>query len=165
MTFPVPDQRNDDMKKRAFTAAALLFTISVAQPAFAQGGALTDTPPAPAPSAEPAIPAPLPSPLNPKVEAPATNNRLLAIGLGALGGVVAFNLATGGLSALPLIGGAGAATGALSASEGAVAVSRVYAVSSSLAGALVADWLTSPEQVAPVRSGKLSTSVAYRVMP
>jgi hypothetical protein len=46
-----------------------------------------------------------------------------------------------------------------------LAVSRVYAVSSSLVGALVADWLTSPESVAPVRSGKLSTSVAYRVMP
>ena len=151
------------MKTRAFTAAALTLAIDLAQPALAQSGG--SAPPMPAPSLENPIPAPLPGPINPAPEAAAANGRLLALGLGALGGVVAFNLATGGLSALPLIGGAGAATGALSASEGAVAVSRVYAVSSSLVGALVADWLTSPESVAPVRSGKLSTSVAYRVMP
>lgn len=151
------------MKTRAFTAAALTLAISLAQPALAQNGG--SAPPMPAPSLENPIPAPLPGPISPAPEAAAANSRLLALGLGALGGVVAFNLATGGLSALPLIGGAGAATGALSASEGAVAVSRVYAVSSSLAGALVADWLTSPESAAPVRSGKLSTSVAYRVMP
>ena len=151
------------MKTRAFTAAALTLAIGLAQPALAQSGG--SAPPMPAPSLENPIPAPLPGPINPAPEAAAANSRLLALGLGALGGVVAFNLATGGLSALPLIGGAGAATGALSASEGAVAVSRVYAVSSSLVGALVADWLTSPESVAPVRSGKLSTSVAYRVMP
>lgn len=151
------------MKTRAFTAAALTLAIGLSQPALAQSGG--SAPPMPAPSLESPIPAPLPGPISPAPEAAAANSRLLALGLGALGGVVAFNLATGGLSALPLIGGAGAATGALSASEGAVAVSRVYAVSSSLVGALVADWLTSPESVAPVRSGKLSTSVAYRVMP
>ena len=161
--FPATGPRNDDMKTRAFTAAALTLAIGLAQPALAQSGG--SAPPMLAPSLENPIPAPLPGPINPAPEAAAANGRLLALGLGALGGVVAFNLATGGLSALPLIGGAGAATGALSASEGAVAVSRVYAVSSSLVGALVADWLTSPESVAPVRSGKLSTSVAYRVMP
>ena len=150
------------MKTRAFTAAALTLAIGLSQPALAQSGG--SAPPMPAPSLESPIPAPLPGPISPAPEAAAANSRLLALGLGALGGVVAFNLATGGLSALPLFGG-GAATGAVAASEGAVAVSRVYAVSSSLVGALVADWLTSPESVAPVRSGKLSTSVAYRVMP
>jgi hypothetical protein len=152
------------MKTRAFTAAALMLTIGLARPVLAQGGDHGNAPLF-VPSAEAPIPAPLPSPVNPTPEVVAANNRLLAIGLGALGGVVAFNLATGGLSALPLIGGAGAATGALSASEGAVAVSRVYAVSSSLVGALVADWLTSPELAAPVRAGKVSMAVAYRVMP
>ena len=64
------------------------------------------------------IPMPLPSPAYPAQETATANNRLLALGLGALGGVVAFNLATGGLSALPLIGGAGAATGAGAAAGG-----------------------------------------------
>ena len=102
------------------------------------------------------------TPVAPAAVAPASDNRLLVLGLGALGGVVAFNLATGGLSALPFIGGTGAA---VSSTEGAIAVSRVYAVSSSLAGALAADWLTSPETTEPVRSGRIPTAVAYRVMP
>ncbi|EWY40782.1 hypothetical protein N825_33170 [Skermanella stibiiresistens SB22] len=151
------------MKTRAFTAA-LILAVSLAQPALAQAIDPVN-PPSAGPSLESPIPSPLPRLNTPSHEAAKPDGRLLAIGLGALGGVVAFNLATGGLSALPLIGSAGAATGALSASEGAVAISRVYAVSSSLVGALVADWLTSPETVAPVKSGKLSTAVAYRVMP
>lgn len=153
------------MRTCAFTAAALMMTISLAQPASAQDGGPSAMPATPVPGIESPAPAPLPAPAYPAADTSAASNRLLAIGLGALGGVVAFNLATGGLSALPLIGGGTAATGTLSASEGAVAISRVYAVSSSLAGALFADWLTSPESVAPVRSGKISTAVAYRVMP
>jgi hypothetical protein len=157
------------MRTCAFTAAALMMTISLVQPALAaQAGSPATVPATPIASVESPVPAPIPTPLpNPAYPAQETataSNRLLALGLGALGGVVAFNLATGGLSALPLFGG-GAATGAVSASEGAVAVSRVYAVSSALAGALAADWLTSPESVAPVRTGKVSMAVAYRVMP
>lgn len=88
-------------------------------------------------------------PLAVSPQAPDTSDGLLVAGLGAIAGVVVFNMATGGTAALPFFAGAGAGAGAaapLSASEGAVAVSRVYAVTSAVAGALAANWLFRPQE-------------------
>lgn len=81
--------------------------------------------------------------------APGNGNGLLIAGLGAITGVVAFNLATGGTAALPFLAGTG--TGTISAAEGAVAVSRVYAVTSAVAGALAADWFYRNSQEQKIR--------------
>ncbi|MEO5375199.1 MAG: hypothetical protein H7840_13135 [Alphaproteobacteria bacterium] len=85
-------------------------------------------------------------------EAPAPgngSNQLLIAGLGAITGVVAFNLATGGTAALPFF--ASTTAGTVSAAEGAVAVSRVYAVTSAVVGALTADWLYRNSQEQRIR--------------
>ncbi|MBF0094759.1 MAG: hypothetical protein HQL34_09465 [Alphaproteobacteria bacterium] len=82
--------------------------------------------------------------------APDNTNGLLVAGVGAIAGVVAFNMATGGTAALPFLASSGTAP-LLSASEGAIAVSRVYAVTSAVAGALVADWLFRPSQEQRIR--------------
>jgi hypothetical protein len=59
------------------------------------------------------------------------------LGVGAVGGVLLFNLITGGWSAIPL------ATSSLEAGslwEGTLAVNRVIAVSSAVAGLWAANW-------------------------
>lgn len=80
----------------------------------------------------------MPNAASPAAAPTDNSDALMVAGLGAIAGVVAFNFATGGTAALPLLAGAG--TGAMSATEGAVAVSRVYAVTSAVAGALLANW-------------------------
>lgn len=73
---------------------------------------------------------------------PLVEGRTMAVALGAIGGVVIFNFATGGAGALPYFASAAAVDiGPLSATGGAVAVSRVYAVTSAAVGGLFADWL------------------------
>lgn len=57
----------------------------------------------------------------------------IAIGLGAIGGVAAFNALTLGIGAFP--GGAAYAAGAVVPAEMAVAMGRLYAVSSAVVGA------------------------------
>jgi len=78
----------------------------------------------------------------PSGSVPLVEGRTMAVAIGAIGGVVAFNLATGGTGALPYLASAAAVDiGPLSATGGAVAVSRVYAVTSAAVGGLFADWL------------------------
>ena len=73
---------------------------------------------------------------------PLVEGRPMAVALGAIGGVVVFNLVTGGTGGLPFLASAAAAEfGPLTATGGAVAVSRVYAVTSAAVGGLLADWL------------------------
>ncbi|MEO5335736.1 MAG: hypothetical protein H7841_02410 [Magnetospirillum sp. WYHS-4] len=97
----------------------------------------------------------------------AVESRLLAAGLGAIGGVVLFNFAMGGTAALPFMAEAMPAAGsgitAVSASTGAVAVSRVYAVSSAVGGALVGDYIYRRAQAN--RMPSVPRPVADRVIP
>ena len=58
------------------------------------------------------------------------------IGLGAIAGVVVFNVSAIGLQALP--GGLGLAAGATVPAEASVAISRVYATTSAVIGGLIA---------------------------
>ncbi len=67
------------------------------------------------------------------------NHRLLALSAGALAGVVALNFYMGGLAYLPFTGVVAATP--LATAESIVAISRVYAVTSAAAGALVGNWL------------------------
>ena len=84
---------------------------------------------------------------------PIVEGRTMAVALGAIGGVVAFNLITGGTGGLPFLASSAAADfGLLSATGGAVAVSRVYAVTSAAAGGLFADWLYRSSAAGPVQS-------------
>ena len=64
------------------------------------------------------------------------DDHVLAVGLGAIGGVIVFNLATGGMAAVPMLASATGGT----VVESTVAVSRVYAVSSAVVGGLVGDY-------------------------
>jgi len=95
------------------------------------------------------------------------DSRLLIAGLGAIAGAVAFNLAVGGTGALPFLYEAGAAStgGAVTTTaSGAVAASRVYAVSSAVGGALVASYAfrgRPAQETPPV----LSRSLAEKVSP
>lgn len=154
---------------------ALALALVIAATSLPAGGHAADLTlaqaQAPAPNAAPGPLPPLP-PL-PKLPAPSEEpnwiqrNNALAIGLGAIGGVVAFNLVTGGLAALPFMGTATttAATAAetVAATEGAVAVSRVYAVSSAVVGALAMDWLVTRTRAAT--STRVPLAVSARVAP
>jgi hypothetical protein len=62
--------------------------------------------------------------------------RPIAIGLGAVAGVVAFNVLVLGVDALP--GSLGYGAGATVPAEMSVAMSRVYAMASAVAGGLIA---------------------------
>ncbi|WP_374440892.1 hypothetical protein [Stella sp.] len=85
---------------------------------------------APAPAA-PTVPVPAPV----GAAAPERDDWLpLVAGLGAIAGVVGFNLAALGLQALP--GGFAYGAGSVVAAEMSVAMSRVYAVASAVAGGL-----------------------------
>lgn len=89
----------------------------------------------------------------PVVPAADSDYRWLAIGAGALGGVVVLNLVTGGAALAPLMGGAGAAAvegaGAAVAAGGAAAAAaarqaacRWAAIASSaIAGGFIGNWL------------------------
>ncbi len=125
---------------RVLAATALCAGALVPSPADAAG----NPPPAPA-----AITRPLatPSPIAATASVAATNSsppaaawpvdtRLLAVGAGAVMGVVAFNVLTAPLGVVPLAGGALAAV-PVSAALG----SRLIAVASAGAGALGATWL------------------------
>jgi hypothetical protein len=76
--------------------------------------------------------------------APAEPDRLMPIivGVGAIAGVVAFNLLALGAGALP--GGFAYAAGAIVPAEMSVAMSRVYAVASAVGGSWIAYYLYAP---------------------
>lgn len=87
-------------------------------------------------------------------------NRVLVAGLGALAGVVALNLSMGGTAALPFMYEAGAGA---SFTSGPVAASRVLAVGSGVAGALVADYFY---RKSPPSDGRtISRSLSQKVEP
>jgi hypothetical protein len=93
------------------------------------------------------------------------DERLLNVGLGAIAGVVVFNLATGGMASVPVlasIGGAEAGT-MMGVGRGAVAMSRVYAVSSAVVGGLAGDYLYRKAQAK--RMASVPSEVAARITP
>lgn len=67
--------------------------------------------------------------------------RPIVAGLGAIAGVVVFNVAALGVQALP--GGLGYAAGATVPAEMSVAMSRVYATTSAVVGAWIGYYLVS----------------------
>lgn len=95
---------------------------------------------------------PAPAPLPPVIQIEKTSGtyRTMAIGVGAIAGVVVFNVATGGLGTVPLLaalGESGAAAGATAAvaeagalTANTVAQSRVYAVTSAVVGGWIGNW-------------------------
>ena len=72
---------------------------------------------------------------------PAAENSMLpyVVALGAVAGVIVFNVAALGLEALP--GGMAYAGGATVPAEMSVAMSRVYAATSAVIGGLLADYI------------------------
>ncbi len=82
-------------------------------------------------SAQSATAAPAPAPA-----AAQTDYRPLVIGLGAIAGVVVFNVAALGLEAIP--GGLAYEAGATVPAEMSVAISRVYATTAAVVGGLLA---------------------------
>jgi hypothetical protein len=94
------------------------------------------------------------------------DDRMGAVGLGAIAGVVVFNLATGGVSGVPMMASLGAEAGAgmgMGMGRGMVAMSRVYAVTSAVAGGLVGDYLYRSAQTGRVPA--VPAEVASRVAP
>ncbi|CAK0771111.1 conserved membrane hypothetical protein [Gammaproteobacteria bacterium] len=63
-----------------------------------------------------------------------SDSNVMLLGIGAIAGVVAFNYLTGGLEALPFVGGP-------MVLEGRAAANRVVMVASAVAGVWIADWL------------------------
>jgi hypothetical protein len=74
----------------------------------------------------------------PGASSPGLSSQSLAIGVGAVAAVVAFNAATLGLGAFP--GGAAYAAGATVPAEMAVAMNRLYAVTTAVAGAWIGEY-------------------------
>ncbi|BBK35581.1 hypothetical protein STAQ_06590 [Allostella sp. ATCC 35155] len=110
-------------------AAIFLLAVWLPTAVLAQApGAPSLAPVVPAPAATPAAPAP-------PAEAPQSDRWLPVVaGLGAIAGVVGFNVAALGLQALP--GGLAYGAGSVVAAEMSVAMSRVYAITSAVAGGL-----------------------------
>ena len=99
--------------------------------------------PMPAPAPAPAAVIPPPSWLPHSLWVAGPNTATVVAGLGAVAGVVAFNTAALGVGALP--GGATLLGSSMIPAEMAVAVSRVYAVSSAVVGAWIGDFLYHPD--------------------
>ncbi|WP_029008672.1 hypothetical protein [Azospirillum halopraeferens] len=122
---------------RRFLSALLVVLLACgpvllhAAPAHAQ----TVTEPAP-PAVAPMVPETAAVP-------PSADYLPLVVGLGAIAGVVGFNLVALGVGSIP--GGAAYAAGMMVPAEMSVAMSRVYAVSSAVAGAWIAHYLYSAE--------------------
>lgn len=100
------------------------------------------------------MPMPTPAPPVIQIEKTSGSYRTMAIGIGAIAGVVIFNVATGGLGTVPLLaalGESGAAAGATGGATAAVAEagaltantvaqSRVFAVTSAVVGGWIGNW-------------------------
>jgi hypothetical protein len=119
-----------------------------------------------APLSEEQLLAAVPTRATSKVET--IEGRLLAVGVGAVAGVVAFNLATVGMASVPVlasVGGAsaGAAMEGAAVTANALALSRVYGVTSAVAGALVGDYLYRRRLAAHLPS--IPADVSRRVSP
>ena len=82
---------------------------------------------------------PAPKPAQPVVAAQHPDWKPLAIGIGAIAGVVIFNVAAIGFEALP--GGLAYEAGATVPAEASVAISRIYATSAAVVGGLVAYYI------------------------
>lgn len=110
--------------------AALAFCLATApMAAWAEGGQ-TPAPTATAPAAVAA-------------EAKPFDYYPIVVGLGAIAGVVGFNLIALGVEAVP--GGlAYGAPGATVAAEASVAISRVWAITSAVTGGLIAYYVFAP---------------------
>jgi hypothetical protein len=81
-------------------------------------------------------------PAAPTAAQPQSNLRPIAIGLGAIAGVVVFNVAALGVEALP--GGLAYGAGAVVPAEMSVAMSRVYATTAAVIGGWVAYYSYAP---------------------
>lgn len=95
-------------------------------------------------------------------DVPTVEERALAIGVGAIAGVVAFNVLTGGLTTVPVLAVLGTEGTALATSN-VVATSRVYAATSAVAGAWAGDYLYRSGMTG--RLPGVSPEVAARVTP
>lgn len=94
---------------------------------------------------------------------PLVEPRALAVALGAIGGIVIFNLVTGGPPGLPFLARmAPVDIGPMTAYGGAVAVSRVYAVSSAAVGGLIGDYVY---RSAIAGRPQISAAVLERISP
>ncbi|MGQ9366879.1 hypothetical protein [Azospirillum sp. ST 5-10] len=130
---------------------ALLVVLLACGPAAVHAQTVTEpvpqtAPPAAAPvTPDTALPAEVPPAAGPEAPAPvaAGDYYPVVIGLGAIAGVVGFNLVALGVGAVP--GGAAYAAGMMVPAEMSVAMSRVYAITSAVAGAWVANYLYSAE--------------------
>ena len=105
-------------------------------------------------------------PVAPPPAQAAYDRTAIVIGLGAIAGVVAFNAATLGVVSLP---GGSLVTGAVVLpAEAAVALSRVYAVSTAVAGAWVADCLypgtSTTERLVTAGTGAILGITAFNVL-
>ena len=99
--------------------------------------------------------------------APVPYDRIaMVVGLGAIAGVVAFNVATLGVIALQ--GGAALSGAAVVPAEAAVAISRVYAVTTGVAGAWAADYLhpstSVSERLVTAGAGAIMGITAFNVL-
>jgi hypothetical protein len=68
----------------------------------------------------------------------AFNGRLLAVGVGAIAGLVVFNLAGSGVAAVPMLA---YVSGGVNVLESSAAIGRVYAVTGVVVGSLAGDYL------------------------
>ncbi|MFO1058684.1 MAG: hypothetical protein U1E53_17155 [Dongiaceae bacterium] len=106
------------MRMRVLVIAALLLALLAAP---CRGWAQSD---------------PIPVEMMPAQPAPADHVLPIVVGLGAIAGVIGFNLLALGVEALP--GGFAYAAGATVPAEMSVAMNRVYAVTSAVVGGWVA---------------------------
>jgi len=115
------------------------------------------------PMAAPAVDTPVPAPTAPAApREPALSTRSIVIGLGAVAGVVAFNAIALGPGAFP--GGLAYAAGATVPAEMAVAINRIYAVGSGVAGGWFGEYYYALHAQEPTLSGRLASAGAGAVV-
>jgi len=138
------------MKRLLLLAAAIVTILSGADRSHAQSNPLGLLQQAQAPQAQPASPTPGATAAAPKLPS-ATFEQLVgdevvrrdrinpyAIGVGAIAGVVVFNVVTAYLSPGAMM--AGGPLAATAVADSAIAASRIYAVTSAVVGALAGNW-------------------------
>jgi hypothetical protein len=99
----------------------------------------------------------------------ATSGQVLAVGIGAVAGMLIVNFAVGGLASIPLLSSLGGATPAVAAVDATgaaastIAISPIFGLAGAVAGGILGDWVYRTRSHRSLAA--IPADVALRVQP